>query len=62
MVAVHTSAASRTLRVMDIPGYEGELIIKIDYKGEGNASKGIATDHQIVPRILKALNDLEDHA
>ena len=62
MVAVHTSAASRTLRLTNIPGYDGELLIEIKQKGDSNVGTGIALDHVIIPRILKALNDLEDHA
>lgn len=51
---------SRTMTVHNLPKKHksdvGELTIKVDYTGSGNALKGIALDHIIIPAIVDGLN------
>lgn len=48
---------NRTILVTEIPDGElGELEIRVNYTGDGNAAKGIALDKFVIPAILNGLN------
>lgn len=56
-----TTDHNRTIRLSDIPGYNGDLLITLGYVNDDNSGvvdKAVCLDNVVIPTIIDLINEM----